>query len=106
MRKWQQDLGGDTASASASPAESADRIATTNSAEGGRGSAESFTMTKFHWCALVFIGTFFLLVMSKPILVQRQEKDRLYEAPRTSYVTVATLSSLAALGYLLSLGAD
>jgi hypothetical protein len=65
-----------------------------------------FTMTKFHWSAVVLVGTFILLVMCKPILVQHQDKDRPYEAPRLSYVTTITLSSLTALGYLLSLGVD
>jgi hypothetical protein len=100
MRKWQQDLGGEPSTETV-VAESVDRVTTAIVSEN-----TSFTMTKFHWCAVVLIGTFLLLVLCKPILVQSQDKDRLYEAPRISYVTVITLSSLTAFGYLLSLGAD
>jgi hypothetical protein len=106
MRKWQQDLGGDAGEIIQSIASPSDL--TGQEAPSAKVSTESasFTMTKFHWCAVVLIGTFILLVTCKPILVQSQDKDRLYEAPRLSLVTVLTLSSLTAFGYLLTLGAD
>ena len=123
MRKWQQDLAEASGDVEApthdavrevrdvSIRENTVRDSTVrDSTPGIRDHAvrtqKGFTMTPYHWSAVVFGCTFVLLVVFQPFFVHASNKDRPYEAPTVSYITVIILSALAALGHRLSLGGD
>ena len=104
MRKWQQDLAVEPAAPEAGHAEVPPSA--TRPAELEAVSAKAFTMTSYHWSGVVFAGTGVLLLLFQPFFVQASSKDRPYEAPTVSYITVFILAALAALGHQLSLGGD
>lgn len=129
MRKWQQDLAitsanpsGSSATASSSASEEAlDTISYREAASPTRDPArdtlrdsvrnntiwqKAIAMTPLHWSGIVFVSTIVLLLIFQPFFVQTSSKERPYEAPTVSYITVFILAALAALGHQLSLGGD
>jgi hypothetical protein len=107
MRKWQQDLAISSGEAEglANVREISQDIVR-EPASDNSSAKKAIAMTSYHWSAIVFVGTAVLLLAFQPFFVHAPSKERPYEAPTISYLTVFILSALAALGHQLSLGGE
>jgi Na+/proline symporter len=131
MRKWQQDLASSSSPSDTSGATSSeealnairetcrgtsvtveardsvrDTVRALSTADTDSVWQKAIAMTPLHWSGVVFVSTAVLLLIFQPFFVQTSSKDRPYEAPTVSYITVFILAALAALGHQLSLGGD